>query len=137
VNNQRPIILLHEAADHSIEAVREARYSGLFTGWIEDNVVNTRLVSLERGPDIAFDHPMLVLGRDPRCDARLESPLVSRKHCCLVLSERDVIVRDLGSLNGIRINGRKVTSGILQPGDELSIGDLRYRLDLSNGIEGL
>ncbi len=94
--------------------------------------MNTRLVSLERGPDIAFNHPMLVLGRDPRCDARLDSPLVSRKHCCIMLSESDVIVRDLGSLNGIRINGQKVTTGKLQPGDELSIGDLRYRLDLSN-----
>jgi predicted component of type VI protein secretion system len=123
---------LHEATDHSIEAARDARYPGSSTAWIEDKVVNTHLVSLERGPDITFKHPMLVLGRDPRCDARLDSPLVSRKHCCIILSESDVIVRDLGSLNGIRINGRKVTTGKLQPGDELSIGDLRYRLDLSN-----
>jgi pSer/pThr/pTyr-binding forkhead associated (FHA) protein len=94
--------------------------------------VSTRLIALERGPDIPFKHPMLVLGRDPRCDARLDSPLVSRKHCCIILSESAVIVRDLGSLNGIRINGERVTTGRLQPGDELAIGDLRYRLDLSN-----
>ncbi len=94
--------------------------------------MTTRLVALERGADIAFDHPMFVIGRDPRCDARIDSPLVSRKHCCIILSETDVIVRDLGSLNGIRINGQKVKTGRLQPGDELAIGDLRYRLDLSN-----
>jgi pSer/pThr/pTyr-binding forkhead associated (FHA) protein len=123
---------LHEATDLSIETARDVRYSGSSTAWIEDHVVTTRLVSLERGPDIAFKHPTLVLGRDSRCDARLDSPLVSRKHCCIILSESDVIVRDLGSLNGIRINGQKVTTGRLQPGDELAIGDLRYRLDLSN-----
>jgi pSer/pThr/pTyr-binding forkhead associated (FHA) protein len=92
----------------------------------------TRLVALERGPDIPFEHSTVVLGRDPRCHARLDSPLVSRKHCCIVLSERDVIVHDLGSLNGVRINGQRVTTARLQPGDELAIADLRYRLDLSN-----
>jgi pSer/pThr/pTyr-binding forkhead associated (FHA) protein len=94
--------------------------------------VTTRLVALEHGTDITVDLPLLVLGRDPRCDARLDSPLVSRKHCCVARSDQDVIVRDLGSLNGIRINGQKVMTGRLQPGDELAIGDLRYRLDLVN-----
>ncbi len=94
--------------------------------------MTTRLVSLGHGSDISFNLPLLVLGRDPQCDARLDSPLVSRKHCCIMLSERDVIVRDLGSLNGIRINGQRVTAGRLQPGDELVIGDLRYRLDFRN-----
>jgi pSer/pThr/pTyr-binding forkhead associated (FHA) protein len=92
--------------------------------------MTARLVALERGPDISVEQPMLVLGRDPRCDALLDSPLVSRKHCCIVPSECEVIVRDLGSLNGIRINGRRVMAGRLRSGDELAIGDLRYRLDL-------
>jgi pSer/pThr/pTyr-binding forkhead associated (FHA) protein len=44
-------------------------------------------------------------------------------------SENDqVVVRDLGSTNGIRINGRRVESGRLRPGDELSIAHFRYRL---------
>ena len=42
--------------------------------------------------------------------------------------ENDVlVVRDLGSTNGIRINGRRVESGRLRLGDELSIAHLRYR----------
>jgi hypothetical protein len=39
-----------------------------------------------------------------------------------------VVVRDLGSTNGIRINGMRVATGKLRPGDELSIAHVRYRL---------
>jgi pSer/pThr/pTyr-binding forkhead associated (FHA) protein len=41
----------------------------------------------------------------------------------------EVLVRDLGSTNGIRINGRKLQSGWLRPGDELSIAHIRYRME--------
>jgi pSer/pThr/pTyr-binding forkhead associated (FHA) protein len=39
-----------------------------------------------------------------------------------------VVVRDLGSTNGIWINGERVETGKLRPGDELSIAHIRYRL---------
>lgn len=41
----------------------------------------------------------------------------------------EVFVRDLGSTNGIRINGQRVENGRLRPGDELSIAHIRYRLE--------
>jgi hypothetical protein len=41
----------------------------------------------------------------------------------------EVVVRDLGSTNGVRINGQRVEVGRLRPGDELSIAHIRYRLD--------
>jgi pSer/pThr/pTyr-binding forkhead associated (FHA) protein len=47
-----------------------------------------------------------------------------------MIRENDqVVVRDLGSANGIRINGMRVETGRLGPGDELSIAHIRYRLD--------
>jgi len=47
----------------------------------------------------------------------------------------EVILRDLGSTNGIRINGQRVEFGRLRPGDELSIAHIRYRLDNGQGHE--
>ena len=41
----------------------------------------------------------------------------------------EVMVRDLGSTNGIRINGQRVEIGRLRSGDELSIAHIRYRLE--------
>jgi predicted component of type VI protein secretion system len=88
-----------------------------------------RLVALDEGLDIPVDRAMLVVGRHPTCDARLDSIRVSRRHCCMTNDNGEVIVKDLGSTNGIRINGQRVETGRLRPGDELSIAHIRYRLD--------
>ena len=97
--------------------------------------MSVRLVALDEGHDIAFDREMLVVGRHPQCDARLDSIRVSRRHCCMTPDNGELVVKDLGSTNGIRINGQRVEKGRLRPGDELSIAHIRYRLDDGNGQE--
>ena len=92
-----------------------------------------RLVALDDGPDIMLDCAMVVVGRHPACDARLDSLRVSRHHCCMMHENGEVVVRDLGSTNGIRINGQRVEMGRLKAGDELSIAHIRYRLDSGQG----
>src|SRR5262249_876832 len=87
-----------------------------------------RLGALGEGPDIRLDRTMVVVGRHPNCDTRLDSLRVSRHHCCMTQESGEVVVRDLGSTNGIRINGQRVEIGRLRPGDELSIAHIRYRL---------
>jgi pSer/pThr/pTyr-binding forkhead associated (FHA) protein len=91
--------------------------------------MSSRFVAIDEGPDITLDRAMIVVGRHPDCDARLNSLRVSRHHCCMTRGNDEVVVRDLGSRNGIRINGRRVETGSLRPGDELSIGHIRYRLE--------
>jgi pSer/pThr/pTyr-binding forkhead associated (FHA) protein len=71
---------------------------------------------------------MVVVGRHRHCDSRLISPRVSRWHCCLTEVEGQVWVRDLGSTNGVWINGQRTTSGRLQPGDVLSIAHICYQV---------
>lgn len=88
-----------------------------------------RLVALDEGADIPVDREMIIIGRHPQCEARLDSIRVSRRHCCMFQDEGEVIVRDLGSTNGIRINGQRVEKGRLRLGDELSIAHIRFRLD--------
>jgi hypothetical protein len=88
-----------------------------------------RLVALDEGPDITLDRAMVVVGRHPACDTRLDSLRVSRHHCCMTQENGEVVVRDLGSTNGIRINGQRVEIGRLRAGDELSIAHIRYRLE--------
>ena len=97
--------------------------------------MQVRLVALDEGPDILLDRAMLVVGRHPQCDARLDSIRVSRHHCCMTQNGGEVLVRDLNSTNGIRINGQRVAEGRLRPGDELSIAHIRFRLDDGQGHE--
>jgi hypothetical protein len=95
--------------------------------------MTARLVAIDEGPDILLDRAMVVVGRHPACDTRLDSLRVSRHHCCMMQESGEVVVRDLGSTNGIRINGQRVEMGRLKPGDELSIAHIRYRLDNAHG----
>jgi predicted component of type VI protein secretion system len=92
-----------------------------------------RLVALDEGPDILLDRAMVVVGRHPSCDTRLDSLRVSRQHCCMSQEKGEVTVRDLGSTNGIRINGQRVERGRLRHGDELSIAHIRFRLENGHG----
>lgn len=91
-----------------------------------------RLVALDEGNDIPLDRAMVVVGRHPLCDVRLDSLRISRHHCCMTPESEEILVRDLGSTNGIRINGERVERGRLRPGDELSIAHIRYRFE--NGV---
>jgi hypothetical protein len=47
-----------------------------------------------------------------------------------------LVVRDLGSTNGIRINGVRVVEGRIKPGDELTIGSHRYQVRLEADAAG-
>jgi predicted component of type VI protein secretion system len=89
-----------------------------------------QLIALTDGPNILLDKPILLLGRHPECDIQLNSRKVSRRHCCIAQVRDYLVVRDLGSTNGIRINGEKVDEGKLHAGDELTIGNFRYQICL-------
>ena len=67
----------------------------------------------------------LVFGRDPSCDMSYEHDLLSRRHAEFIVSGGAVTVRDLGSRNGIYVNGHKTAERLLQPGDLVQIGPLR------------
>ena len=89
----------------------------------------SRLVASAGRPDILLDRGLVVVGRHLSCDARLPSFQVSRWHCCITEVDGGVWVRDLGSTNGVWINGRRVISGRVRSGDVLAIAHIRYRLE--------
>src|ERR1700733_9150006 len=90
-----------------------------------------RIVPLVKGtaPAIALYRPVLLIGRHQECDIRLESPKVSRRHCCVATAYDRVLIRDLGSRNGVRVNGRLLEESRLLPGDEFAIGPIIFRLE--------
>jgi pSer/pThr/pTyr-binding forkhead associated (FHA) protein len=88
-----------------------------------------RLVCLDGHADIVIDRAVVVVGRHRWCHVRIASPRVSRRHCRLALDRDGVVVRDLGSTNGTRINGRRVWESVMRPGDELCIADCHYLLE--------
>jgi len=96
-----------------------------------------QLIALTDGPNILVDKPILLLGRHPECDIQIDSRKISRRHCCIAQVEDYLVVRDLGSTNGIRINNVRVQEGRLRPDDELTIGNSRYKVRWDTLAEAL
>jgi predicted component of type VI protein secretion system len=90
-----------------------------------------QLVPLNNGtsPIITLQRPVVLIGRHLDCDARIEHTKISRRHCCVAIAYDRIILRDLGSRNGVRVNGRKVEEVRLQVGDEVAIGPILYRFE--------
>jgi DNA-binding NtrC family response regulator len=74
------------------------------------------------GATLPIDRPLL-LGRDGRCRVVIEDPQISRVHA-LIEPDRDrLIIRDMGSRNGLFVNGERVdVLHELQDGDVLILG---------------
>ena len=71
----------------------------------------------------------LVIGRSGEVEIRLDSERISRRHAEII---RDPFgrwwARDLGSRNGIRVNGRRVSDQLIAPRDVIQVGDFSLRL---------
>jgi pSer/pThr/pTyr-binding forkhead associated (FHA) protein len=75
---------------------------------------------------IALGSRPKVIGRDADADIILEDAAVSRYHCTVAVSPNGIHVQDLASSSGTRINGRIVTSAMLQNGDKLEVGPFTF-----------
>src|SRR3954471_2357567 len=95
-----------------------------------------QLVALNDGPSILVDKPILLLGRHPECDVQIDSRKISRRHCCIAQVNDYLVVRDLDSTNGIRINGVRVVEGKVRHGDEVTIGNHRYQVTWDDAAAG-
>lgn len=90
-------------------------------------VVEDRYGSLAE--EYSFTGGELIVGRSRECDIVLASDNVSRRHARLTLDERGLIVEDLASANGVRVNDSRVEGvAFLKAGDVLRVGDFRLHV---------
>lgn len=63
-----------------------------------------------------------VLGRASECDISIDEPTLSHKDCRIVRDKTGWVIQDLGSRNGIIVNGQKMNSCPLKQGEEIKLG---------------
>ncbi len=82
-----------------------------------------------RGVQVALEAGEVVLGRDSACGVCLPDATLSRRHAALAETPEGWRLRDLGSLNGLRVNGLSTADHLLAPGDRIELGSsvLVYR----------
>jgi predicted component of type VI protein secretion system len=85
----------------------------------------------QRGKVIPVAPATFIIGRDPGCQLRPASPLVSQRHCALLARGGKVFLRDFGSTNGTFLNGRQVQGEAeLLNGDRLRAGPLIFAVGI-------
>jgi predicted component of type VI protein secretion system len=92
--------------------------------------MRAQLVPLEGGTPIEIVKDMTLVGRKDDCDLRLEHKSVSKMHCVIVKTDGLLLLRDLGSTNGTRVNGQRVRRAALLPNDQVSIANYKFRVSL-------
>lgn len=112
------------------EDIPRAEISSEDTAAVEALPQGNALLIVTRGPDVGarylLDEEETTAGRSPDCDIFLDDITVSRHHAKFTMRAGQMMITDLGSLNGTYVNRTLVDgSAMLRPGEEVQIGKFR------------
>lgn len=83
----------------------------------------------------ALPSAVTFIGRRQDCDMCIPLSIVSRRHCELFTEYGKLFVRDLRSKNGTYVNKEPVEQVQLKPGDELTIGPVKFIIQIDGAPE--
>lgn len=92
--------------------------------------VRAALIPLDGKPPVDIVKDMTLVGRKEDCDVRLNHKSISKVHCVIVKTDGLLLIRDLGSTNGTRVNGTRVRRAALLPNDKISFANFHFRVHL-------
>jgi pSer/pThr/pTyr-binding forkhead associated (FHA) protein len=88
-----------------------------------------------QGKRIPITLPQFIIGRDPQCHLRPASPIISKRHCALIIREGKALIRDFGSTNGSFVNDERLEGEReLASGDMLKIGPLAFQVEIEASV---
>lgn len=93
---------------------------------------NTAVLGIGPGAEIVLEEGEVTVGRGGENTVALQADGVSRKHARIYPGAGGWQVEDLGSTNGIRVNGQKVDKADLAHGDKLDIGSVPYAFSIDS-----
>src|SRR5215470_6261918 len=96
--------------------------------------MRARLVPADGGNPIDIVKDLTLVGRREDCDLRLDHKSVSKTHCVIVKTDGMLMLRDLGSTNGTRVNGQRVRRAMLLPADQLHIATYRFTVQFGPDV---
>jgi pSer/pThr/pTyr-binding forkhead associated (FHA) protein len=101
-------------------------------------VVSLEFIAESGNISFTLDKPAMTIGRAPDTDILLAAPIlntdtVSQHHARLRRDQDGYVVRDLGSKNGLAVNGRQTIENLLQDGDRVQFGEVEAIFHQSAG----
>jgi pSer/pThr/pTyr-binding forkhead associated (FHA) protein len=99
--------------------------------------MRVQLVPIDGGAALDITKDLVLVGRKEDCDLQLDHKSISKQHCVIVKADGMLLLRDLGSTNGTRVNGQRVRRAALLPNDRINIASLAYRVEFSEEEESV
>jgi pSer/pThr/pTyr-binding forkhead associated (FHA) protein len=120
-----------EPSEGTVRAVQELAHEGEKTTekFSPGDLVLTCLEGPAEGTVWVLDKPSTTIGRDRNADVSLRDLSVSRRHAAIIYTDHGIEARDLGSRNGIHVNGRRCRESPVNAGDTVRVGTCLFLLD--------
>lgn len=97
--------------------------------WIRHTLQRVGGIPIDLKPAESF-----TIGRSQHCNLTIPSPKVSRQHAEIYWRGSQPFIRDKGSQNGTRIQGKRVSEKALEDGDEITIGPFICTYRMVDGV---
>jgi predicted component of type VI protein secretion system len=94
--------------------------------------MKAELVPLNGDPPIPITRDLTIVGRREYCDVQLDFHGVSKRHCVVVKTDGLLVIRDLATTNGTRVNGQRIRWAALLPNDKVMRGGYKMRVYLGS-----
>ena len=116
---------------HSLDTLRPGRFTVTAEVREGPDGMTAGSVVLPDGSRIVLGVEPIVIGRLPECTVVLHDQNVSRRHAEIRRTAGHVVVADLGSTNGTKVNGSPVKERVLEDGDDITVGSTTLRFEAS------
>ncbi len=93
------------------------------------------IYGLDLGKKYNLNRSSLIIGRSSKADIQIDQESVSRNHCKIMNTGKEIMLRDLGSTNGTYINDELIDEYVLRDGDFIKVGRCIFKFLSGNNIE--
>ena len=95
--------------------------------------MRAQLIPADGTTPLEIRRDLTLVGRKEDSDLCLPHKSISKMHCVIVKTDGLLLIRDLGSTNGTRVNGLRIRRAALLPNDQLSIAGFKFKVHFGPG----
>jgi diguanylate cyclase (GGDEF)-like protein len=93
------------------------------------------IYGMELGKKFSLNRAQCIVGRSSKADIQVDQEAVSRTHCKIVNTGKEILLRDTGSTNGTYVNDELIDEYVLRDGDYIKVGRCIFKFLTGNNIE--
>ena len=98
--------------------------------YMDHRVALVTVAGVTAGNEYELSQERTTVGRGPGVDIAFDDTTMSREHAAFEFTDDALRIRDLGSTNGVLLNGGTVLQAELKNGDRIELGDHRFQIVL-------